>query len=81
MLQKKIYAPVVLKALVGAERALVWYGRSWMPNRLFYMYDMYEIKMKQLMWCGHVQRVAVCRLPKKVLDWVPQGRKRKKCKY
>ena len=37
----------------------------------------HEIMTKQLVWYGHVQRMADDRLPKKVLDWVPPGRKRR----
>ena len=39
----------------------------------------HEIMTKQLVWYGHVQRMADGRLPKKVLDWVPPapGRKRR----
>lgn len=37
----------------------------------------HEIMTKQLVWYGHVQRMADDRLPKKVLDWVPPGRRRR----
>nr|XP_018916932.1 PREDICTED: uncharacterized protein LOC109043975 [Bemisia tabaci] len=37
----------------------------------------HEIMTEQLVWYGHVQRMADDRLPKKVLDWVPPGRRRR----
>lgn len=37
----------------------------------------HDIMTKQLIWYGHVQRMAGDRLPKKVLDWVPPGRRRR----
>ena len=37
----------------------------------------HDIFTKQLVWYGHVQRMPDDRLPKKVLDWVPPGRKRR----
>lgn len=37
----------------------------------------HDIMTKQLVWYGHVQRMADTRLPKKVLEWVPPGRRRR----
>ena len=36
-----------------------------------------DIKTKQLIWYGHVQRMAENRLPKQILLWTPQGRRRR----
>lgn len=36
-----------------------------------------DIKTKQLIWYGHVQRMPNDRLPKQVLTWTPQGRRRR----
>ena len=35
------------------------------------------IRYKQLNWYGHVQRIDQERLPKRILDWCPPGRRRK----
>ncbi len=37
----------------------------------------HDIMTKQLVWYGHVQSIADTRLPKKVLEWVPPGRRRR----
>jgi hypothetical protein len=37
-----------------------------------------DIKTKQLLWYGHVQRVADHRWPKEVLKWIPLGRRIKR---
>ena len=37
----------------------------------------HEIMTKQLVWYGHVQRMADDRLPKKILEYVPPGRRRR----
>ena len=37
----------------------------------------HDIRSKQLVWYGHVQRMADDRLPKKVFNWVPPGRRRR----
>ncbi|XP_045460891.1 uncharacterized protein LOC123671210 [Harmonia axyridis] len=34
-----------------------------------------EVRVKQLKWYGHVQRMTPKRLPKQLLDWVPAGKK------
>ena len=36
-----------------------------------------DIKTKQLIWYGHVQRMADNRLPKQILLWTPHGRRRR----
>ena len=35
------------------------------------------IRCKQLNWYGHVQRMEEERLPRKILEWCPPGRRRK----
>jgi hypothetical protein len=35
------------------------------------------IKYKQLNWYGHLERIDKERLPRKILEWCPQGRRRK----
>jgi len=35
-----------------------------------------DIMTKQLKWYGHVQRMEVGRLPKKVMKWSPPGRRK-----
>ena len=35
-----------------------------------------DIKTKQLQWYGHVQRMEEGRLPKEVMKWRPQGRRK-----
>ena len=37
----------------------------------------HDIRSKQLVWYGHVRRMADDRLPKQVFDWVPPGRRRR----
>lgn len=37
-----------------------------------------EIKTKQLRWYGHVQRISEDRLPKQVLAWTPQGKRKRR---
>ena len=37
----------------------------------------HDIKTRQLVWYGHVRRMADSRLPRKVFDWVPPGRRRR----
>jgi len=37
----------------------------------------FDIMTKQLVWYGHVNRMTEERLPKKMLDWVPPGRRRR----
>lgn len=36
-----------------------------------------DIKTKQLIWYGHVQRMTEDRLPKQILTWAPHGRRRR----
>lgn len=36
-----------------------------------------EIRTKQLIWFGHVQRMNQERLPKKIIDWRPPGRRKR----
>ena len=36
-----------------------------------------DIKTKQLKWYGHVQRMEEGRLPKKVMEWSPPGRRKR----
>ena len=36
-----------------------------------------DIKTKQLEWYGHVQRMEEGRLPKEVMKWRPQGRRKR----
>lgn len=36
-----------------------------------------DIKIKQLKWYGHVQRMSTERLPKQILQWTPTGRRRR----
>ena len=38
---------------------------------------LYEITRKQLIWCGHVERMDRARLPKIVVNWKPEGRKQR----
>ncbi len=38
---------------------------------------LHEIEWKQLLWFGHVQRMRSNRLPKKLLDWQPQERRKR----
>lgn len=38
---------------------------------------MEEIRRKQLIWYGHVNRMSEDRLPKKVMEWIPRERKRR----
>jgi hypothetical protein len=35
-----------------------------------------EITRKQLIWCGHVERMDPTRLPKIMIQWKPKGRKK-----
>jgi len=35
-----------------------------------------DIKIKQLQWYGHVQRMEEGRLPKEVMKWSPPGRRK-----
>jgi hypothetical protein len=35
------------------------------------------IRYKQLNWYGHVQRMVQERLPRRILEWCPPGRRRK----
>ena len=37
----------------------------------------FDVMTKQLVWYGHVNRMTEERLPKKILDWVPPGRRRR----
>jgi hypothetical protein len=36
-----------------------------------------EITRKQLIWYGHVERMDPTRLPKIVINWKPEGRKKR----
>ncbi|XP_044766437.1 uncharacterized protein LOC123322558 [Coccinella septempunctata] len=36
-----------------------------------------DIRTKQLIWFGHVQRMPDSRIPKKIFKWTPQGRRRR----
>jgi len=36
-----------------------------------------NIKTQQLKWYGHVQRMEEGRLPKKVMKWIPPGRRKR----
>ena len=36
-----------------------------------------EITLKQLIWCGHVDRMDRMRLPKIMINWKPEGRKKR----
>ena len=36
-----------------------------------------DIKTKQLLWYGHVQRMGEGRLPKEVMKWSPPGRRKR----
>lgn len=36
-----------------------------------------DIRTKQLIWFGHVQRMPDNRIPKKIFKWTPQGRRRR----
>ena len=36
------------------------------------------IRYKQLNWYGHVQRMCEERLPRKILEWCPPGKRRKR---
>ena len=35
-----------------------------------------EITRKQLIWCGHVERMDPTRLPKIRVNWKPEGKKK-----
>ena len=37
----------------------------------------FNVMTRQLVWYGHVNRMTAERLPKKLLDWVPPGRRRR----
>ena len=36
-----------------------------------------DIKTKQLIWYGHLQRMSHERLPKQILEWSPRGRRKR----
>ncbi|XP_030750470.1 uncharacterized protein LOC115878198 [Sitophilus oryzae] len=36
-----------------------------------------DIKINQLRWYGHVQRMEESRIPKKILNWTPQGKRKR----
>ena len=36
-----------------------------------------DIKINQLRWYGHVQRMEENRIPKKILNWTPQGKRKR----
>ena len=36
-----------------------------------------EITRKQLIWCGHVERMDPTRLPKFMINWKPEARKKR----
>jgi hypothetical protein len=36
-----------------------------------------DIIRKQLIWCGHVERMDRTRLPKFMINWKPEGRKKR----
>ncbi|XP_030746469.1 uncharacterized protein LOC115875208 [Sitophilus oryzae] len=36
-----------------------------------------DIKINQLKWYGHVQRMEESRIPKKILNWTPQGKRKR----
>jgi hypothetical protein len=36
-----------------------------------------EITRKQLIWYGHVERMDPARLPKVMINWKPEGRKKR----
>ena len=38
---------------------------------------LYEITRKQLIWYGHVERMDPTRLPKIMINWRPEGRKKR----
>jgi hypothetical protein len=40
-------------------------------------YVLDDVKTKQLQWYGHVQRMEEGRLPKRVLEWRPSGRRKR----
>ncbi|XP_030768200.1 uncharacterized protein LOC115891781 [Sitophilus oryzae] len=37
----------------------------------------YDIRTQQLIWYGHVKRMEEHRIPKKILIWNPQGRRKR----
>ena len=37
----------------------------------------HDIRSKQLVWYGHVQRTAGDRLPEQVFNWAPHGKRRR----
>jgi hypothetical protein len=38
-----------------------------------------EITQKQLIWCGHFERMDPTQLPKIMISWKPEGRKKQGC--
>ncbi|CAH0383080.1 unnamed protein product [Bemisia tabaci] len=38
---------------------------------------MFDVMTEQLIWYSHVSRMTEKRLPKKMLDWIPPGRRRR----
>ena len=38
---------------------------------------LYDITRKQLIWYGHVERMDPARLPKIMIHWKPEGRKKR----
>jgi len=38
-----------------------------------------KITRKQLIWYGHVERMDPTRLPKIMINWKPEGRKKRSC--
>lgn len=51
---------------------------SYIKEKMQVQYSILDfIKKKQLNWYGHIRRMEEGRLPKIIMDWEPQGRKKK----
>ena len=37
------------------------------------------IEKKRLQWCGHVKRMPEERIPKLIMEWIPQERRKRGC--
>ena len=70
-LPKSLFPVKILKALLLSSILATCHAHL---NLLDYIIDTI---CKQLNWCGHVQRMDQERLPRRILEWCPPGRRRK----